>query len=93
VYIAKKVMTVNGEQRFPGDPVPEAAEWLRVESYLRAGWIVKAKDAPEPAKKAEPKLEPKPEPVAVEPKPVKTAVEKPAPVAAKKAAPKSRPKA
>jgi hypothetical protein len=86
VYIAKKVMTVNGEQRFPGDPVPEAAEWLRVESYLRAGWIVKAKDVPEPAKKAELKLEPNPEPVAVKPKPAKTA-------AAKKAAPKSGPKA
>lgn len=82
MYIAKKVMTVDGEQRFPGDPVPEAAGWLRVESYVRAGWIVKAKDAPEPAKKAEPK----PEPVAVKPKPAKTA-------AAKKAAPKSGPKA
>lgn len=83
MYIAKKVMTVNGEQRFPGDPVPEAAGWLRVESYLRAGWIVKAKDVPEPAKKAEPK----PEPVAVKPRPAKTAA------ASKKAAPKSGPKA
>ena len=86
MYIAKKVMTVDGEQRFPGDPVPEAAGWLRVESYVRAGWIVKVKDVPEPAKNAEPKFEPNPEPVAVKPKPVKTA-------AAKKAAPKSGPKA
>lgn len=82
MYIAKRVMTVNGERRFPGDPVPEAAEWLRVESYLRARWIEEIEDAPA--------LESKPvvkEPVAAP----ASATKKPKPVA-KKAASKTESK-
>jgi hypothetical protein len=32
-------MKVNGTTRMPGDPVPEAEEWLRVESWVRAGFL------------------------------------------------------
>jgi hypothetical protein len=32
-------MKVSGRQLQPGDDVPEAQDWLRVESWVRAGFL------------------------------------------------------
>jgi len=32
-------MKVDGKQLMPGDPVPQASGWLRVESWVRAGFL------------------------------------------------------
>jgi hypothetical protein len=39
-WVARKPFTVNGRRVRPGDPVPEADEWIRYESWVRAGLIV-----------------------------------------------------
>ena len=38
-YTARKKMKVDGQQLKPGDVVPGAGEWLRVESWVRAGFL------------------------------------------------------
>jgi len=37
-------MQIDGEWRQIGEPVPEANEWLRVESYVNTGFIVWVED-------------------------------------------------
>jgi len=38
-FIARRPMKI-GQKRFrPGDEVPEAASWTRVESWIRSGYI------------------------------------------------------
>ena len=36
-------MRVDGKDLLPGDEVPGAGEWLRVESWVRAGYLEEAK--------------------------------------------------
>lgn len=38
-YRARKRMQAQGTVYQPGDLVPPAASWTRVESYVRAGWL------------------------------------------------------
>jgi len=44
MYIARRPMQIDGEWRQIGEPVPEANEWLRVESYVNTGFIVWVED-------------------------------------------------
>lgn len=39
MYVAGSQITVDGELRQPGDPVPEAATWPNLRSYLSCGQI------------------------------------------------------
>lgn len=41
-------MTVAGSTREPGDPVPEAAGWPRLATYIKLGRIIE-REAPKPA--------------------------------------------
>lgn len=69
-YIAGKRLKVAGGWREPGDEVPEAVEWRRLDAYLNDGSIrlvevvggEQASPAPAPA----PEPEPVPEPFALE---------------------------
>jgi hypothetical protein len=76
MYIARKRLTINGEYREIGQPVPEAEGWRTVEAYVRSGHLNFVEDIVEPVKKTvvepEKKAEPKPEKKA-EPKPEKRA--------------------
>lgn len=39
MYVAKRQLKVGDDIRQIGDPIPEAEEWLRVESWVRFGFI------------------------------------------------------
>lgn len=39
VYVARKKITVKGKVFRPGDVVPDASSWTRVESWVRAGYV------------------------------------------------------
>ena len=39
VYTARRVLTVGDKKYKPGDVVPEANGWTRVETWVRAGYI------------------------------------------------------
>jgi hypothetical protein len=41
-YVAKKRLVVDKKVYKPGDPVPGAEEWTRVEAWVRNGWITEA---------------------------------------------------
>lgn len=41
-YVALKAMTIGGRDIKPGDPVPEAEGWTRVESWIRHRYIKEA---------------------------------------------------
>lgn len=38
-YIARRPLKIGAKRFKPGDPVPEAEGWTRVESWVRAGYI------------------------------------------------------
>lgn len=38
-YVARKPMTLGVKKIKPGDLVPEAASWPRVEAWVRSGYI------------------------------------------------------
>lgn len=40
VYVARKKITVKGKVYRPGDVVPEANEWTRVETWVRSGYLI-----------------------------------------------------
>lgn len=45
MYVATRQLKLGPEDiRQPGDPVPEAATWPNLATYLRMGWV---KDVPE----------------------------------------------
>lgn len=61
--VGRRPLKVGDETRQPGEPIPEAAEWTRLESWLRSGAVIQrpptavhvAKPRPAaPAKKAAP---------------------------------------
>lgn len=37
--MVRRKMRVNGQWRMPGEVVPEAQDWPRVESMVRAGFL------------------------------------------------------
>ena len=39
VYVARKSMQIGGRKIKPGEVVPEAGSWPRVESWIRAGYL------------------------------------------------------
>jgi hypothetical protein len=39
VYVARKPLKIGQKRYTPGDVVHEAAGWLRVESWVRSGYI------------------------------------------------------
>jgi hypothetical protein len=39
VFVARKTLKLNGRTIRPGEQVPEASGWPRVESWVRAGYI------------------------------------------------------
>jgi hypothetical protein len=65
--VGRKPLRVGSETRRPGDPVPEAATWPRLESWVRSGAII-AKPAGSVTPPAAPErpVEPVSEPVAAE---------------------------
>jgi hypothetical protein len=38
-YIARRPLKIGSKKFKPGDPVPEAASWTRVEAWIRSGYI------------------------------------------------------
>jgi hypothetical protein len=49
-YVLGKAMQVNGEWRQAGEPVPEAASWRNLRSYLELGHVREVAEAPARAK-------------------------------------------
>jgi len=39
VYVARKPMQIGSRKIKPGETVPEAGSWPRVESWVRAGYL------------------------------------------------------
>jgi hypothetical protein len=39
VYVARKKITVKGKVFRPGDVVPDASSWTRIESWVRTGYL------------------------------------------------------
>lgn len=50
MYVAKRPLKVGETMRWIGEPVPEAEGWLRVESWVRFGFIKKVDDEPQQKK-------------------------------------------
>lgn len=38
-YVARRPLKIGSKKFKPGDPVPEAASWTRVEAWVRSGYI------------------------------------------------------
>jgi len=51
-YVAKRPIKIGEEIRQIGDPIPEADEWLRVESWVRNGHLTMVAELPKPTQKA-----------------------------------------
>lgn len=56
--VGRRPLKVGEETRQPGDPIPEAESWPRLESWLRSGAVVQLppsqRTVSEPARKAAP---------------------------------------
>lgn len=61
--VGRRALKVGEETRQPGEAIPEAAEWPRLESWIRSGAIVQrtptARTVSAPAKKAPARPAPK----------------------------------